>query len=92
MLVWCRPLLGSSYTANQMTYDLRHLRRRGLIVWVAGTHRYLVTPLGLRFSYFYTKLNQRILKPAWAALLPAPPVPSPLRTAIRVLDRHFEHS
>lgn len=83
------PLLARPYTAHQMTYDLRRLRRRGLIVRVPGTHRYLVTPLGLRFSYLYTKLYQRILKPAWAALLPAPPVPPPLRTAMQTLDRHF---
>lgn len=50
------PLLGRSYTAHQMTYDLLRLRRRGLVVRVPGTHRYLVTPLGLRISYLFTKL------------------------------------
>jgi hypothetical protein len=84
------PLLAHPYTPNQMTYDLRRLRRRGLILRVAGTHRYLVTPLGLRLAYLFTKLHQRFLKPGWATLLPAQTVPPPLRKAIRVLDRHFE--
>jgi hypothetical protein len=84
------PLLGSPYTPNQMTYDLRRLRRRGLIARVQGTHRYLVTPLGLRVAYLFTKLYQRLLKPGWATLLPAPPVEPPIRRALRTLDQHFE--
>jgi hypothetical protein len=84
------PLLAHPYTPSQMTYDLRRLRRRGLILRVAGTHRYLVTPLGLRLAYLFTKLYQRLLKPGWATLLPARTVSPPLRKAIRVLDRHFE--
>jgi hypothetical protein len=84
------PLLGRPYNANQMTYDLRRLRRRGLIARLAGTHRYLVTPLGLRVAYLFTKLHQRLLKPGWAALLPAPLVAPPIRQAIRTLDHHFE--
>ncbi|HVR07588.1 MAG TPA: hypothetical protein VMW75_06025 [Thermoanaerobaculia bacterium] len=73
-----------------MTYDLRRLRRRGLIARVEGTHRYLVTPLGLRLAYLYTKLYQRLLKPGWAILLPAPPVSPPIRKAMNTLDEHFE--
>jgi hypothetical protein len=84
------PLLGHPYTSSQMTYDLRRLRRRNLIVRVPGTHRYLLTPLGLRFAYLFTKLHQRLLKPAWAALLPAKTVPPPIRRALRVLDRHLD--
>jgi hypothetical protein len=84
------PLLAQPYTPNQMTYDLRRLRRRGLIARVPGSHRYLVTPLGLRFAYLFTKLSQRLLKPGWAALLPAPTMPSQVRKAVQALDQHFE--
>jgi hypothetical protein len=84
------PLLGNAYTSNQMTYDLRRLRRRGLISRIAGSHRYLVTPLGLRVAYLYTRLFSRLLKPAWRTLLPTPLVPSPLQRALRTLDRHLE--
>lgn len=84
------PLLGRPYTANPMSYDLRRLRRRGLITRLKGTHRYLVTPLGLRLAYLWTKLHQRLLKPGWAILLPAPPVAPTIRQAVRTLDQHFE--
>jgi len=37
-------LLGTTYTASQMTYDLRRLRLHGLIQRLPGTHTYLPTP------------------------------------------------
>jgi hypothetical protein len=39
-------LLGGPSTSRQATYDLRRLRRKGLIVRVPGHHRYQLTPLG----------------------------------------------
>jgi len=84
------PLLGSPYTTSQMTYDLRRLRRRGLIARIPGTHRYLLTPLGLRVAYLFTKLYRRLLQPAWAKLLPAPLAPLPVRRALRTLDQHLD--
>jgi hypothetical protein len=45
-------LLGLSleqYSANQMTYDLRRLLRKGLIFRREGTRRYFLTPQGLIF-------------------------------------------
>lgn len=84
------PLLGTGYTANQMTYDLRRLRRRGLIVRLPGSHRYHVTPRGLRLAYLFTKLYQRLLKPAWANLLPATLATPELRKALQTLDQHLD--
>jgi hypothetical protein len=84
------PLLGTAYTSNQMTYDLRRLRRRGLISRIPGSHRYLVTPLGLRVAYLYTRLYSRLLKPARRTLLPTTLAPPPLQRALRTLDRHLE--
>jgi hypothetical protein len=84
------PLLGTDYTAGQMTYDLRRLRRRGLITRLPGTHRYYVTELGLRVAYIFTKLSQRLLQPGWAALLPTATMPPPIQRAIRTLDRHLD--
>jgi hypothetical protein len=37
-------LLGTTYTASQMTYDLRRLRRHGLIQRRPGTNTYLPPP------------------------------------------------
>lgn len=84
-----QQLLGDPYTAGQMTYDLRRLRRRGLIRRVPGSYRYLVTPLGLRFAYLLSKLHKRLMKPAWAALLPTPTAPTHTTQALRTLDRYL---
>jgi hypothetical protein len=84
------PLLGRSYTPNQMTYDLRRLRRRGLITRLQGSHRYLVTPRGLRIAYLFTKLYQRLLKPGWSSLIPASSVAPPIQRALHTLDQHFD--
>jgi len=39
-------LLGVPYKANQMTYDLRRLRLKGLIRRLPGKNRYVLTPFG----------------------------------------------
>jgi predicted MarR family transcription regulator len=60
-------LLGTGYTASQMTYDLRRLRLNGLIHRIAHTHTYALTPDGQRIAIFYTKLYNRLLRPLAAA-------------------------
>jgi hypothetical protein len=80
-------LLGKSYTAAQMTYDLRRLRLKGLIHRIPKTHRYTATTYGLKVAFFYSKLYLRILRPQWNALLPeSDQLPRPLRTALDQLD------
>jgi hypothetical protein len=59
-------LLGSDYRTSQMGYDLWRLRTNGLIRRLPGTHRYLLTPAGVRVAVFYTKTYQRILRPLLA--------------------------
>ena len=78
-------LLGTDYTASQMSYDLRRLRLHGLIERVPGTHTYTVTPDGVRVAIFYTKLHHRLLGPLLAAS--HPPAPPELRSALAVIDR-----
>ena len=56
------------YGANQMTYDLRRLRRRGLIARIQRTHLYVLTTYGLRVALFCSKLYLRIFRPVWAQL------------------------
>jgi hypothetical protein len=80
-------LLGHPYSASQMSYDLRRLRLKGLIHRVPKTHRYIATSYGLKVAFFYAKLYLRILRPEWAALLPADDgLPHPLRSALAQLD------
>ena len=44
-----------------MTYDLRRLRLHGLIERMAHSHRYRVTPIGMKVSLFFTKVYQRVM-------------------------------
>ena len=80
-------LLGRPYSAAQMTYDLRRLRLRGVIERAVGTHRYHLTPYGVRVVFFYSKLYLRIFRPHAPALEPfRDPMPQPLRTALLELN------
>jgi hypothetical protein len=77
-------LLGTTYTASQMTYDLRRLRLHGLIQRLPGSNTYVPTPDGIRVALFYTKVHDRLLAPLLAA--DHPPAPPALRHALRVVD------
>ncbi|WP_211370712.1 hypothetical protein [Nonomuraea turkmeniaca] len=48
-------LLGTPYTASQMTYDLRRLAGKGLIRRLGHSHTYVLTPDGQRIAIFYSK-------------------------------------
>jgi hypothetical protein len=75
-----RPPQGpGSITPGQATYDLRRLREHGLIQRIPHTHRYQVTPAGLRHAMFLTRVHDRILRAGLAEL--TGPSPSPLRKA-----------
>ena len=84
-------LLDQSYTSRQATYDLRRLKRKGLIVRLSGHHRYQLTPLGRRVAVLFTKTHSRILAPGLALLDPVLPPDlaqrSPLAAAWRHLDQ-----
>ena len=79
----------AEYRSTQMSYDLRRLRLKGLITRQPGTQRYTVTPYGLNLAAMLTRLHQRVLRPAWAAVdaLPEANDPPPrLRAALRELQ------
>ena len=81
------PLLGrhpADMTSGQITYDLRRLRAHGLIERIPRTHRYQITPGGIRQALFLTRLSQRFLIPGMAQVAgPSPPADAALRTAAR---------
>ena len=79
-------LLAAPYTPGQMTYDLRRLRLAGLIHRIEHTNQYVLTPDGIRFAVFYTKVHNRLLRPLMAASQPQ--APPELRQALRTIDRH----
>jgi hypothetical protein len=93
-------LLGTPYTNRQATYDLRRLKRKGLIRKRPKTNRYLLTPDGRRIAVLFTKAYGRVLVPGLTHLDPHLPETitqrSPLATAWRTfertLDDHLERS
>ena len=87
-------LLDAPYTSRQATYDLRRLKRKGLIIRVPGHHRYQLTTLGRRVAVLFTKAYGRVLTPGLAALDPHLPQElsrrSELATAWRRLNRTLD--
>lgn len=81
-------LLGTPYSASQMTYDLRRLRLNGLIRRIEHTCTYALTPDGRRIAIFCTKLYNRLLRPLAAA--DQPQAPAALRQALAAIDRHVD--
>jgi len=87
------PLLGlppAALTPGRLTYDLRRLRLHRLIARTPKTHRYQVTPFGLRLALFVTRVHARLLRPGLALLTPESARDhSPLRGAFDRLEREI---
>ena len=72
----------------QASYDLARLRRNGLITRRPHANTYDLTPDGLMFAVFYTKVHDRILAPLFAAGQPqAPPV---IAAALSQIEHHID--
>jgi hypothetical protein len=81
----------SDYTSNQMTYDLRRLRLKGLIYRPAGTHRYFVTPYGWKVAHLFARLEARVFRPAMAMFTGNDAIlPFPLRQALNRVDSQLD--
>ncbi len=78
-------LLGAPYGMNRASYDLARLRRNGLITRRPNTNTYDLTPDGLAFAIFYTKVHDRVLTPLFAA--GQPQAPPQLRAALRTIEQ-----
>jgi hypothetical protein len=76
----------NSYSANQMTYDLRRLLRKGIVFRAEGTNRYFLTPYGWKMARLFARLESRVFRPATAAASPACRGQQP-RRAIRLAHR-----
>ena len=81
-------LLGTPYTMTQASYDLARLARNGLIARRPHANTYDLTPDGLAFAVFYTKVHDRVLSPLFAA--DQPQAPPELRAALHTLDLHID--
>jgi hypothetical protein len=87
-------LLGVSvaeYTSNQMTYDLRRLRLKGLIYRPPRTNRYFVTPYGWKVARLFSRQDARVFRPAMAMFTGNDAVlPFPLRSALDRADAQLD--
>jgi hypothetical protein len=81
-------LLGRPYTMPQASYDLARLRRNGLITRRPHANTYDLTPDGLAFAIFYTKVHDRVLAPLFAH--GQPQSPPPLHAALRTIEHHID--
>jgi hypothetical protein len=77
-------LLNRPYSMNQASYDLTRLARNGLITRVPGRNLYGVTPDGLLFAHFYTKVYDHVLRPLMAP--DRPNAPPQIAEALTALD------
>ena len=93
-----RPLLAqllgldpANYPIGRMTYDLRRLRLHGVIERIPHSHRYQLTPDGLRIALFFSRTYARLLRPKLAQIMPeVPPIASPLRAAFDRLTAEID--
>jgi hypothetical protein len=58
------------YSTGQATYDLRRVRRKGLIHRIPHSQRYELTDEGRRIAVFFTKTYTRVVNPSLAELDP----------------------
>jgi hypothetical protein len=80
------------YNSRQATYDLRRLRRKGLIRRVPRRHRYELTSEGRQTAIFFTKTYSRIVNPALAELDPRLPTQISRRSPLATSWKAFEHA
>jgi hypothetical protein len=85
-------LLNTPYTSRQATYDLRRLRRKGLIIRLPDSNRYRLTALGRRVAVLFTKVYGRALAPGLTALDPGLPDHICRRSALATAWRRLERS
>jgi len=76
--------LSRDYNQGHMSYDLRRLRLHGLIQRLPHSNTYQLTSEGIRVAVFYTKLQNRLLRPLLNAN--QPPAPTEIRRALTTLE------
>jgi hypothetical protein len=73
-----------------MTYDLRRLRLHGIIQRIPRSHRYRLTPMGLRTAIFFSRVYARLLRPGLSVLRGcAPPDNCRLHPAFAKIEREI---
>jgi hypothetical protein len=70
-----------------MSYDLRRLRKKGIIWRIPDAYRYQLTTYGLKVAIFFTKLDARIFRQFLAATDSSQPLPLPLAAAFEQVEQ-----
>jgi hypothetical protein len=78
---------GTPYGTNQMSYDLRRLRKKGIIWRIPSSYRYQLTTYGRKVALFFTKLDARIFRQFLAAIDDSQPIPLPLAAAFEQVEQ-----
>jgi hypothetical protein len=81
-------------TPGMMTYDLRRLRLHGVIERVPHTHRYRLTPEGIRVALFFTRAYARLLRPTLSLSQPEAKAMArrdPTSAALARVEASFDH-
>ena len=81
-----------SYSSRQATYDLRRLKRKGVITRVQGTQRYQLTAFGRRIATWFTKAHGRVLTPGLAWTDPRLPPDVAARSSLALTWRAFDRA
>jgi len=83
----------ANYPQGRKTYDLRRLRLHGIIERIPRSHRYQLTPGGLRIALFFSRVHDRLLRPTLATIMPqASPTNAPIRIAFDRLQTAIDAS
>lgn len=85
--LWDQP-----YSSRQATYDLRRLRRKGLINRLPHSQRYQLTGFGRRVAMLFTKAHGRVLAPGLSLLDPLLPADLAQRSPLATAWRHLDHA
>jgi hypothetical protein len=76
----------ATITRGRMTYDLRRLRLHGLVQRIPHSHRFTLTPLGLRVAFFFSRTWARLIRPSLSLAVPDLPPRSSLARAFHHVE------
>jgi len=82
--------LNRNYTSAQMSYDLRRLRLKGLIVRIPRSYHYRLTELGSKVATFFTKLYERMFRPGLSACVSRHLLPFTLAEALKTVATEID--
>jgi hypothetical protein len=84
---WCVPSKYKGFNNQEMHALLAPLRLHGIIECILHSHRYKLTPDGLRIALFFSRAYARLLRPKLEEIMPqALPNTSALRAAFDRLN------